>query len=170
MNDPHFILERWIMDANMHKNGMMMVKPVREQITRYVETQGTLEQLRAFEQQAAEGGLTSLRQSRRRITVNMDKVAAEVSQLVGEARKSTAMGLVDSFMQKMADNPSGDGSEQMDGMTDHVQGATDEMIGEEQGILNDSIARNSIYSAKYKLNRLWNQYQVPSYCTTLLDL
>ena len=34
MNDPHFILERWTMDAAMHKNGMMMVKPVRELITR----------------------------------------------------------------------------------------------------------------------------------------
>ena len=54
MNDPHFILERWIMDATMHKNGMMMIKPVREPITRYVETQGTMDQLRAFEQQAGE--------------------------------------------------------------------------------------------------------------------
>ena len=33
MNDPHFLLERWIMDANMHKNGMMMVMPIREPIT-----------------------------------------------------------------------------------------------------------------------------------------
>jgi len=48
MNDPHFILERWIMDACMHKNGMMMIKPVREQITRYVETQGTSDQLHAL--------------------------------------------------------------------------------------------------------------------------
>ena len=53
MNDPHFILERWVMDAAMHKNGMMMIKPVREQITRYVETEGTAEQLKAFEVQAA---------------------------------------------------------------------------------------------------------------------
>ena len=29
MNDPHFILERWIMDAAMHKNGMMMIKPIQ---------------------------------------------------------------------------------------------------------------------------------------------
>ena len=65
MNDPHFILERWIMDAAMHKNGMMMIKPVREQIVRYIETQGTNEQLRAFEQQAMEAGLTAFRQSKR---------------------------------------------------------------------------------------------------------
>ena len=30
MNDPHFILQRWIMDANMHKNGMMMIKRSEE--------------------------------------------------------------------------------------------------------------------------------------------
>ena len=42
MNDPHFILERWVMDSAMHKNGMMMIKPIREPIARYVETEGTL--------------------------------------------------------------------------------------------------------------------------------
>ena len=47
-NDPHKMLQQWIMDAAMHKNGMLMVLPVREQITRYVETQGTADQLRAF--------------------------------------------------------------------------------------------------------------------------
>ena len=76
MNDPHFILERWIMDANMHKNGMMMIKPVREPITRYVETQGTSDQLKAFEQQAADSGLTALRQSKRRASVDLMKVMA----------------------------------------------------------------------------------------------
>jgi hypothetical protein len=151
MNDPHFILERWIMDANMHKNGMMMIKPVREQITRYVDTQGTLDQLRAFEQQAAEGGLTALRQSRRRINVDMEKVTAEVTQLVGEARKAAAMGLVDAFMQKIKDNPSGDGMEQMQSMSGDMEGTQSQMVGDEQSILNDAINRNSIYAAKYKL-------------------
>ena len=59
-NDPHFVLERWVMDANMHKNGMMMIKPVREQITRYVETSGTADQLQAFEQHAIDSGLTEI--------------------------------------------------------------------------------------------------------------
>jgi len=79
MNDPHFVLERWVMDANMHKNGMMMIKPVREPITRYVETQGTMDQLRAFEQQAIDGGLTPVRQSRKRVSVDLERVAAEMS-------------------------------------------------------------------------------------------
>lgn len=151
MNDPHFILERWIMDANMHKNGMMMVKPVREQIVRYVDTQGTMDQLRAFEQQAAEGGLTALRQSRRRINVDMEKVAAEVTQLVGEARKNVAMGLVDGFMQKMADNPTGDGMEQMQEMSGDMEATNTTILSDEETILNDAIARNSVYAAKYKL-------------------
>ena len=86
-NDPHFILERWVMDACMHKNGMMMVMPVREAITRYVETSGTQDQLRAFEQQAADSGLTALRQTRRRTSVDLEKVMAEVQQLLGEHKQ-----------------------------------------------------------------------------------
>jgi len=151
MNDPHFILERWVMDSCMHKNGMMMIKPVREKITRYVDTEGTMDQLRAFEQQAAEGGLTALRQSRRRINVDLEKVAAEVTQLVGEARKNIAMGLVDGFMQKMAANGSGNGMDQMEEMSGAMEGSNEAIIGEEESILNDAIARNSVYSAKYKL-------------------
>ena len=46
-NDPHFILHHWIMDACLHKNGEMMVSPSREQITRYITTQGTADQLLA---------------------------------------------------------------------------------------------------------------------------
>jgi len=151
MNDPHFILERWIMDANMHKNGMMMIKPVREQIVRYVDTQGTLEQLKAFEAQAAEGGLTALRQSRRRINVDLEKVQAEVSQLIGPARKDLAIGLVDTFMSKMGENATGDGSDQIESMSGDMQSAAQQAASDEESILNDAISRNSIYAAKYKL-------------------
>ena len=77
-NDPHFILQRWVMDACMHKNGMLMVLPKREQIVRYVESSGTLDQLRAFETQAEESGLTVLRQSRRKTGVDMAAVMKEV--------------------------------------------------------------------------------------------
>ena len=150
MNDPHFILERWIMDANMHKNGMMMIKPVREQITRYVETQGTMDQLRAFEQQAGESGLTSLRQSRRRISVDMEKVVAEVQQLVQQERKSTAQSIVEKYMEHMEQGSHMDeegiasaGSE----LGELAQG----LIDGEKDILTAAINRNTIYSAKYKL-------------------
>ena len=59
-NDPHAILQHWIMDAALHKNGEMMIAPMRESFVRYVTTQGTTDQLRAFEQQAEEAGLTAL--------------------------------------------------------------------------------------------------------------
>lgn len=148
MNDPHFILERWIMDAAMHKNGMMMIKPVREPITRYVDTQGTLDQLRAFEQQAQEAGLTVLRQSKRRINVEMERVLNEVRganvQLQGEVNES----MVNNFIGMLGDtNP-----DEMDmAMSESVSGLPTEMYTSEQQILADSIKRNTIYSAKYKL-------------------
>lgn len=141
MNDPHFILERWIMDANMHKNGMMMIKPVREQITRYVETQGTIDQLRAFEQQAGESGLTTLRQSKRRISVDMPKALAEIQQNLGEGRSQFNEAKLDEFVASLQGE--NEDSEMLD---DQV-----ELLDIEQSVLNDAIRRNTIYSAKYKL-------------------
>jgi len=143
MNDPHFVLERWIMDANMHKNGMMMIKPVREQIVRYVETQGTADQLRAFEQQASDSGLTALRQSKRKIKVEMEKVLAEVQQNLGDHRKSQASGMIDQFL---ADFRNPDETEEIDNQAMMAQGAS-----AEQSILNDAVNRNTVYTAKYKL-------------------
>ena len=151
MNDPHFILERWIMDANMHKNGMMMIKPVREQITRYVETNGTMDQLRAFEQQAGESGLTALRQNRRRINIDMEKVVAEVKQLVGEAQKETASSIVETYINKLKEQPEESQMDQMGSMQGDLETATGEMATNEEQILRDAISRNTIYTAKYKL-------------------
>jgi hypothetical protein len=144
MNDPHFILERWVMDANMHKNGMMMIKPVREQIVRYIETQGTTDQLKAFELQAAEAGLTALRQNRRRTTVDMEKVMEEVIVLMGEQKQDFARGVIDQFMNSLKATP---GEESMDS-EDQLMG---ENLSEQQSILNEAIKRNTIYAAKYKL-------------------
>jgi hypothetical protein len=145
MNDPHFILERWVMDSCMHKNGMMMVKPVREQITRYVETSGTGDQLLAFELQAAEGGLTALRQSKRKESVDMMKVMEEVKQLLGEHKQEFAQGIADQFMstlqQSIDEESIAPDSEAM---------RLEDVAGQEE-IVNDAIARNTIYKAKYKL-------------------
>jgi phage gp16-like protein len=146
MNDPHFILERWVMDAAMHKNGMMMIKPVREQITRYVETSGTSDQLRAFEQQAAEAGLTALRQSKRRENVDMMKVMEEATQLLGEQKTEYAKGVAQKFMMDFVE---GDEATQAFGEQGDaiVQGNLDE----QESIIQDSIRRNTTYKAKYKL-------------------
>jgi hypothetical protein len=148
MNDPHFILERWIMDSAMHKNGMMMIKPVREQITRYVEIQGTNDQLRAFEQQAADGGLTALRQSRRRINVDMQNVMMEVQQLMGEQNSAFARDQVDSRVAELAMLP-----EDLDlaAQEQEAQVTIDAHTADQQSILDDAIGRNTIYKAKYKL-------------------
>ena len=148
MNDPHFILERWIMDAAMHKNGMMMIKPVRDQIVRYVETQGTNEQLRAFEQQAAEAGLTALRQSKRQVNVEMSKVMAEVQQLFGEQQAMMTEEMIDTRISQIANTEEEFGPESM--IMEQAEMAQTEMEGQEQ-ILNDAIKRNTIYKAKYKL-------------------
>ena len=149
MNDPHFILERWIMDANMHKNGMMMIKPVREPITRYVETQGTMDQLRAFEQQAGEAGLTALRQSKRRLNVDLTKVALEVKQLLGQTQQSMADQAIEDYINSVA---STDNVEDMaDTMASSMAGMGDQIYTSEQDILNTAINRNTVYVAKYKL-------------------
>ena len=148
MNDPHFILERWVMDANMHKNGMMMIKPIREQTIRYVETQGTNEQLKAFELQAAESGLTAVRQSKRQITVDMQKVMAEVEQLFGEQKAEFGEGLMDRMVDQMRQAP-----EELDSDSIVVEEQTiqKEQQDSQESILQDAIRRNTSYTVKYKL-------------------
>jgi hypothetical protein len=152
MNDPHFILERWIMDANMHKNGMMMIKPVREQIVRYVETQGTLDQLKAFEQQALEGGLTPLRQSRRKINIDGEKAMAEIKQRLGEHNQELANGIIDDYISKFSDTTSEDPIEgSIEGFANGLGDLGSERQIGEQEIMNEAFTRNTIYLAKYKL-------------------
>ena len=143
-NDPHFILQRWIMDAAMHKNGMLMVLPQRDQVVRYVETQGTPDQLRAFEQQAQDSGLTPLRQSRRKLRVEMSQVVKETQQ----------------FAQNI---PAQQHEESLQGMIDHTDAALQSEDMPEAPDLPDvasrdipdqiaeSIARNTVYTARYKL-------------------
>jgi hypothetical protein len=143
-NDPHFILERWVMDSCMHKNGMMMIMPVREQITRYVETQGTADQLKAFEQQAADSGLTALRQSRRRTGVDMAKVAEEVQQLMGDHTQEQMQAQVDMHLENMVE-------EDPESMITQQEELAAGAVEDQQSILNEAINRNTQYTAKYKL-------------------
>jgi hypothetical protein len=148
MNDPHFILERWIMDANMHKNGMMMIKPVREMVTRYVETEGTDEQLRAYELQAAESGLTTLRQSKRQINVMMDRAMAEIQQLLGEQQTGLANDLLDKHIASMRNTD--DDSNYAELASGQAEVLNSQVEGQED-IIQSAIKRNTIYRAKYKV-------------------
>lgn len=149
MNDPHFILERWIMDAAMHKNGMMMIKPVREQITRYVDTQGTLDQLRAFEQQAAEAGLTALRQSRRRIRVEVDKAMKEIMVAAASQKMDVIESTIGDYINSFGEGF--DEEENMNNMANIASETAGNLASGQQEIFDDAIRRNTIYSAKYKL-------------------
>jgi len=77
-NDSYAVVRDWAQDALLHKNGIVMISPVREPITQYKEVEGTKDQLRVFETMAAEKGLTAKRQNMRRIDVDLAAVAQGV--------------------------------------------------------------------------------------------
>jgi len=78
-NDAYQVIRDWAQDACLHKNGIVMVSPVRRPITQYKEVEGTRDQLRSFEIMAAEKGLTSKRQNMRKIDVDLQVAAQEAS-------------------------------------------------------------------------------------------
>ena len=147
-NDPHFILQHWIMDACLHKNGEMLISPMREQVVRYVTTSGTADQLKAFEQQAADAGLTARRNSRRKKSVNMEQVVAETQQFLQSADQDQAEQTIQSRIDRSraiakgddAQNPVEDFSEE-----NNIQ------LQDGEDALDEAIARNTVYEAEYKL-------------------
>ena len=143
-NDPHFILQRWIMDACMHKNGMLMVLPKREQVVRYVETQGTMDQLRAFERQAEESGLTVLRQSRRKQNIDLARVIEEAQANLGQVDQDHVSGLVDEHLANLSAMMSGAEGEE-------IGSDPEGLLADKEDVINQAIARNTSYTAKYKL-------------------
>jgi hypothetical protein len=76
-NDAYQIIRDWAQDAFLHKNGIVMVSPIRSQITQYKEVEGTRDQLRSFEIMAAEKGLTAKRQQMRKIDVDLQGAMQE---------------------------------------------------------------------------------------------
>lgn len=87
-NDSYQIIRDWAQDSLLHKNGIVMVSPVRDPITQYKEVEGTKDQLRVFETMAAEKGLTVKRQNMRKIDVDLAGVAQEM--MGGEEKESNA--------------------------------------------------------------------------------
>ena len=77
-NDSYQIIRDWAQDSLLHKNGVVMISPLREPITQYKEVEGTKDQLRVFETLAAEKGLTTKRQNMRRIDVDLQAVGQEM--------------------------------------------------------------------------------------------
>jgi hypothetical protein len=152
-NDPHFILQHWIMDAALHKNGQMLVAPHREQIVRYVTTTGTLDQLAAFEQQARESGLTVLKQSRRKVKVDLEAVARETDAMKQQAMTQGFQHAMDHMMEQaraISDAPQ-ETMQMADQETTPVQAGMQEGLSDLESQLQDSITRNTTYEAKYKL-------------------
>ena len=143
-NDPHTILQHWVMDACLHKNGEMMISPMRESFVRYVTTQGTMDQLRAFEQQAADAGMTTLRTQRRKIDVDMQSVMQQIPQELAQAAQQRSQEGLQAVIDELST-----GAETTPGPL----AAQTEDIGTDQAdlILADAIAKNTIYEAKYKL-------------------
>ena len=147
-NDPHFILQHWVMDACLHKNGEMLVAPMREQITRYVTTSGTLDQLKAFEQQVEEAGLKSKRNSRRKKSVNLEQVIAETQQFLQTADQDQAEQMIQARIDRSRAIAAGNNAQ------NPVEDFADEnniQLQEGEDALDDAITRNTVYEAEYKL-------------------
>lgn len=144
-NDPHQILQHWIMDAMLHKNGEMMISPMREQITRYVTTSGTADQLQAFEQQAADAGLTSLRQSKRKTNVDMENVLKELGPDFAALQEDQRQAVINARMDRATFTEEGDFAAASAVMPEKL------VATEGQDIIDQALARNTIYEAKYKL-------------------
>ena len=79
-NNSYQIIRDWAQDSLLHKNGIVMVSPVREPITQYKEVEGTKDQLRVFEMLAGEKGLTAKRQGMEKIDVDLQGAMASMQQ------------------------------------------------------------------------------------------
>lgn len=145
-NDPHSILQHWVMDACLHKNGEMMISPWRESFVRYVTTQGTLDQLKAYELQAEENGLTALRQSRRKINVDMQSVLKETQQF---AQSIPGLDQETALQQHIDALDAAAKQGEFHNLDESGMVNTEVDMGED--MIQDSIRRNTIYEAKYKL-------------------
>ena len=147
-NDPHQILQHWIMDALLHKNGEMMISPYREQITRYVKTKGTSDQLKAFEAQAANAGLTATRTSKRRVGMDTERIMLETKQFMQIADQQTHENHINDLLDKLKRGAEGD-SEALG--EDINTEDNNHQLSEGETAVQDAIARHSIHEAEYKL-------------------
>ena len=79
-NDSYQIVRDWAQDSLLHKNGIVMVSPLREPIVQYKEVTGTKDQLHSFELLAAEKGLTATKEEMKRSDVDLQSVMQDVTQ------------------------------------------------------------------------------------------
>lgn len=80
-NNAYQVVRDWAQDSLLHKNGIVMVSPIREPVTQYKEVDGTLDQLKTFETMAAEKGLKATRNGKLvRKDVDMQGVMQDAQQ------------------------------------------------------------------------------------------
>lgn len=89
-NDSYQIIRDLAQDSLLHKNGVVMISPIREPVTQYKEVEGTRDNLRSFEIMAAEKGLVAKRQQMRRIDVDLQGVAQETMMPDEQGQDPTA--------------------------------------------------------------------------------
>jgi hypothetical protein len=147
-NDPHKILQHWIMDALLHKNGEMLVSPYEEDITRYVEFEANIDQMRAFEAQAADSKLTATLSKKRKIRIDMEKVMLETQQMAGDAEQQDFASMVETRVEQY--RRAGEEEDDM-ALDEDIGSMVDTQLSNGEQMLNESIARNTIYACKYKL-------------------
>jgi len=150
-NDPHFILQHWVMDACLHKNGEMMVAPMRESFVRYVTTSGTEDQLLAFEQQAAEAGLKAKRSSKRKRHVDMQKVMAETAEFSQGVPEAQRQEIIQTHIDNFKHLADADPEEDPEAIKLGLKLPESIELRDMPGHIRDSIRRNTIYDAEYKL-------------------
>jgi len=143
-NDPHFILQHWVMDAALHKNGEMMISPMRESFVRYVTTQGTEDQLRAFEQQAEESGLVALRTKRRKLRIDMEQVFLETQDFISQIPELQREESLKTRIDQVTAATQGD----FDMLAEEIPNVE---IRDTEDEFASSVRRNTIYEADYKL-------------------
>lgn len=148
MNNAHRWLHQWVQDSMMHKNGMMMVQPIREPITLYREIKGTDDQLRAFEIQAEESGLKATRQSKKRDTVDFERVKQMLPEITGQLQGENQDQLHQQAIDHIQANMDTDSEVDLMPGQDELQ---QQSANAEQSALDQAIAANTTYTAKYKL-------------------
>ena len=100
-NDAYQVIRDWAQDAFLHKNGIVMVSPIRKPITQYKEVEGTRDQLRSFEIMAGEKGLTAKRQQMRKIDVDLQGAAMEA---MSSEESDTEANMADDMSDALRNN------------------------------------------------------------------
>ena len=147
-NDPHQMLQHWVMDALLHKNGELLVAPHREMITRYIKTQGTASQLQAFEAQAADSGLTALRTAKRKVSMDTAQILKETSQFLADSKAEEHSMALDSIIEKLKLGSEGDDEALQE---NPITPDLNVQLTDGESAIKDAIERNTIYAAEYKL-------------------